>query len=37
VEIYRQGKKKEVLEHPTELSREDVLPGFRLSLSRILN
>jgi Uma2 family endonuclease len=37
VEIYRQGKEKEILEHTTELSGEDVLPGFRLSLSRILN
>jgi len=37
VEIYRQGKEKEILENPTELSGEDVLPGFRLSLSRILN
>jgi len=36
VEIYRQGKEKEVLEHPTELSGEDVLPGFCLSLSGIL-
>jgi Uma2 family endonuclease len=37
VEIYRQGKEKEVLENPTELSGEDVLPGFVLILSRILN
>ena len=36
VEIYRQGKEKEILEHPTELSGEDVLPGFCLSLSGIL-
>jgi len=37
VEIYRQGKEKEILEHPTELSGEEVLPGFVLTLSRILN
>ncbi|NBD33290.1 MAG: Uma2 family endonuclease [Cyanobacteria bacterium] len=37
VEIYRQGKEKEILEHPTELSGEAVLPGFVLTLSRILN
>ncbi len=32
VEIYRQGKPLEVLENPTELSGEDVLPGFVLDL-----
>ncbi len=32
VEIYRQGKPVEVLENPTELSGEDVLPGFVLDL-----
>ena len=37
VEIYRQGKEKEILEHPTELSGEEVLPEFVLTLSRILN
>ncbi len=37
VEIYHQGKEKEILEHPTELSGEDVLPEFVLTLSRILN
>jgi len=37
VEIYRQGEEKEILENPTELSGEDVLPGFVLTLSRILN
>ncbi len=32
VEIYRQGKEVEVLESPTELSGEDVLPGFVLKM-----
>lgn len=32
VEIYRQGKPVEVLESPTELSGEDVLPNFVLNL-----
>lgn len=32
VEIYRQGQAVEVLEEPTELSGEDVLPGFVLDL-----
>jgi Uma2 family endonuclease len=32
VEIYRQGKQVEVLESPTHLSGEDVLPGFVLDL-----
>lgn len=32
VEIYRQGKPAEVLLSPTELSGEDVLPGFVLNL-----
>ena len=36
VEIYRQGKEKEVLLSPTQLSGEDVLPGFVLDLSGIL-
>jgi Uma2 family endonuclease len=35
VEIYRPGQEIEVLEHPTELSGEDVLPGFGLNLRRI--
>jgi Uma2 family endonuclease len=35
VEIYRQGKEVEILENPTELSGEDVLPGFVLNLRRI--
>jgi len=34
VEIYRQGQPKEVRELPTELSGEDVLPGFVLSVNR---
>jgi len=33
VEIYRQGREKEILENPTTLSGEDVLPGFVLNLS----
>lgn len=35
VEIYRQGREKEVLDNPTILSGEDVLPGFILNLSLI--
>lgn len=35
VEIYRQGQAVEVLESPTELSGEDVLPGFVLSLQLV--
>ncbi len=35
VEIYRLGKEVEVLESPTELSGEDVLPGFVLNLESI--
>uniref|UniRef100_B8HQ46 Putative restriction endonuclease domain-containing protein n=1 Tax=Cyanothece sp. (strain PCC 7425 / ATCC 29141) TaxID=395961 RepID=B8HQ46_CYAP4 len=34
VEIYRQGKAKEVRNLPTELSGESVLPGFRLEIDR---
>lgn len=37
VEIYRQGKDVEVLRSPTSLSGEDVLPGFVLDLTGILN
>jgi Uma2 family endonuclease len=37
VEIYRQGKEVEVLHSLTSLSGEDVLPGFVLDLSQILN
>jgi Uma2 family endonuclease len=35
VEIYRQEKEVEILKTPTELSGEDVLPGFILNLRRI--
>lgn len=35
VEIYRQGKTVELLESPTELLGEDVLPGFVLNLQFI--
>jgi Uma2 family endonuclease len=35
VEIYRQGQKVEVLVSPTELSGEEVLPGFVLNLQTI--
>ncbi|MEC4849808.1 MAG: Uma2 family endonuclease [Jaaginema sp. PMC 1079.18] len=35
VEIYRQGQEVEILENPTTLSGEAVLPGFTLSLARI--
>ena len=36
VEIYRQGQSVEILNAPSYLSGEDVLPGFDLDLSRIL-
>lgn len=36
VEIYRQGREKEVLLEPTSLSGEQVLPGFVLNLKGIL-
>ncbi|MFB6276518.1 MAG: Uma2 family endonuclease [Halothece sp.] len=35
VEIYRPGGDREVLEQPEALSGEEVLPGFRLPLTRI--
>jgi Uma2 family endonuclease len=35
VEIYRQGQDVEVLQSPTTLSGEDVLPGFVLNLQAI--
>ena len=35
VEIYRPGVDVQVLENPTELSGEDVLPGFVLNLRRV--
>jgi Uma2 family endonuclease len=37
VEIYRTGQEIEVLQSPTILSGEDVLPGFILELNQILN
>jgi Uma2 family endonuclease len=37
VEIYRQGKDKEVVENPTQLSGEEVLPGFVLKLVQLWN
>ena len=36
VEIYRPGRAVEVLEQPTTLSGEDVLPGFVLDMKGIL-
>ncbi|MEC4893665.1 MAG: Uma2 family endonuclease [Oscillatoria sp. PMC 1051.18] len=35
VEIYRPGQKAEILESPTSLSGEDILPGFVLNLEPI--
>ena len=35
VEIYRQGREKEVLDQPRMLEGEEVLPGFQLSLEKI--
>jgi Uma2 family endonuclease len=35
VEIYRPGRDAEVLNSPTSLSGEDVLPGFVLNLSKL--
>lgn len=35
VEIYRPGKDVEILEHPTSLSGEDILPGFILDLTEL--
>ncbi|MEH1980338.1 MAG: Uma2 family endonuclease [Nostoc sp.] len=37
VQIYRPGKNVEVLQSPTSLSGEDVLPGFVLDLTQILS
>ena len=37
VEIYRQGRDVEIVESPSSLSGEDVLPGLVLDLERILN
>jgi Uma2 family endonuclease len=36
VEIYRQGQEPELLESPTEIDCGEVMPGFILSMSRIL-
>jgi Uma2 family endonuclease len=35
VEIYRQGQEVEVLDNPTTVSGEDVLPGFVLDLTEV--
>ncbi len=35
VEIYRQRKDIEILDHPSNVSGEDVLPGFILDLTEI--
>jgi Uma2 family endonuclease len=35
VEIYRPGRDAEVLQFPTTLSGEDVLPGFVLDLNKV--
>ena len=35
VEIYRQGKEVEILDNPTTLSGEDILPNFVLDLESI--
>ena len=35
VEIYRSGQEPEVLEAPTEIDCDEVMPGFLLSMSRI--
>ncbi|MBU7586583.1 MAG: Uma2 family endonuclease [Nostoc sp. TH1S01] len=37
VEIYRQGQEVKVLQSPSNLSGEDILPGFILDLSQILS
>ena len=36
VEIYRLGKDKQVINHPDNLSGEDILPGLTVDLSNIL-
>jgi Uma2 family endonuclease len=36
VEIYKKGQAVELLENPTQLSGEDVLPGFLLNLKRVM-
>lgn len=37
IEIYRQGKEKEILDNPKTVSGEDILPEFTLDLSLIWN
>ncbi|MBU7582851.1 MAG: Uma2 family endonuclease [Nostoc sp. TH1S01] len=37
VEIYRKGKPVEILDSPTQLSGEDILPGFILDLAIVWN
>ncbi|MGF1515464.1 MAG: Uma2 family endonuclease [Elainellaceae cyanobacterium] len=37
VKVYRQGQAVEVLENPSMLSGETILPGFTLNLKRVLN
>ena len=36
VEVYRKGQAVKILENPTQLSGEDVLPGFSLNLEKIM-
>lgn len=36
VEIYRQGREKEVLDNPSTLSGEDIMPGLVVLLEEIL-
>jgi Uma2 family endonuclease len=36
VEIYQPGKEPEILESPTEVDCGEVMPGFVLSMSRVL-
>lgn len=35
IEIYRPGQAVEALDNPSELSGEDMLPGFMVSLKRV--
>ena len=35
VEIYRSGQAVEIVENPSQLSGEDILPGFTLDLKRV--
>lgn len=37
VDIYLQGSKVEILDHPSQLSGEEVLPEFVLDLRKILS